>query len=227
MICEKCGKEHDGSFGSGRFCSRACANSRIRTEELKRRLSKLFSKTEKRFCKDCGKPLDSRNSTGFCKDCCRKHRMTDELKEKLRKTSKAARCGGYREKSGTIYSGWYKGFYCNSRWELAFVIYNLDHEIEFERNKIGFEYVSNGEIHKYYPDFKIGDTYYEIKGRRNNRWDEKLRTFKYPLIVLYRKEMQKYLKYVYQKYGTKRIEMLYEKTELGAVGSNPIGPAMN
>lgn len=25
-ICEQCGKEHDGSFGSGRFCSRSCSN---------------------------------------------------------------------------------------------------------------------------------------------------------------------------------------------------------
>lgn len=27
MNCEKCGKEHDGSFGSGRFCSSYCARS--------------------------------------------------------------------------------------------------------------------------------------------------------------------------------------------------------
>ena len=27
MKCEYCGKEHDGSFGSGRFCSASCASS--------------------------------------------------------------------------------------------------------------------------------------------------------------------------------------------------------
>lgn len=27
MICENCGKEHDGSYGSGRFCSKECARS--------------------------------------------------------------------------------------------------------------------------------------------------------------------------------------------------------
>ena len=27
MICEKCEKEHDGSYGSGRFCSSKCARS--------------------------------------------------------------------------------------------------------------------------------------------------------------------------------------------------------
>ena len=27
MICENCGKEHSGDFGSGRFCSKKCAKS--------------------------------------------------------------------------------------------------------------------------------------------------------------------------------------------------------
>ena len=27
MICENCGKEHNGSYGSGRFCSKECARS--------------------------------------------------------------------------------------------------------------------------------------------------------------------------------------------------------
>jgi hypothetical protein len=26
MICEFCGKEHDGSYGSGRFCSKSCCS---------------------------------------------------------------------------------------------------------------------------------------------------------------------------------------------------------
>jgi len=26
-ICENCGKEHDGSYGSGRFCSKSCKMS--------------------------------------------------------------------------------------------------------------------------------------------------------------------------------------------------------
>jgi hypothetical protein len=39
MKCEKCQKEHDGSFGSGRFCSRSCANSKERPFEVKRKIS--------------------------------------------------------------------------------------------------------------------------------------------------------------------------------------------
>jgi len=41
MKCKniKCNKEHDGTFGSGKFCSRGCANSRIKTAETKRKIS--------------------------------------------------------------------------------------------------------------------------------------------------------------------------------------------
>lgn len=36
---DKCNKEHDGSFGSGRFCRRACANSRVKSESDKLKIS--------------------------------------------------------------------------------------------------------------------------------------------------------------------------------------------
>lgn len=32
--CEWCGKDHDTLFGSGRYCSRSCANSRNRTKRI-------------------------------------------------------------------------------------------------------------------------------------------------------------------------------------------------
>jgi len=46
MKCEneKCGKEHDGSFGSGRFCCRSCANSRgARSYEIREKISKTLT----------------------------------------------------------------------------------------------------------------------------------------------------------------------------------------
>lgn len=39
MKCEKCDEYHDGTFGSGRFCSRKCANSREKTDEIRKRTS--------------------------------------------------------------------------------------------------------------------------------------------------------------------------------------------
>lgn len=37
--CEKCNKVHDGKFGSGKFCSKSCANSRIRSKETIEKIS--------------------------------------------------------------------------------------------------------------------------------------------------------------------------------------------
>lgn len=39
MKCKRCNSDHDGSFGSGKFCSRSCANSRgPRSEDVKRKI---------------------------------------------------------------------------------------------------------------------------------------------------------------------------------------------
>lgn len=45
--CEKCGKVITEKFGSGRFCSRSCANGRPHTEEQKQKISKKLSKIDK------------------------------------------------------------------------------------------------------------------------------------------------------------------------------------
>lgn len=52
MICENCGKEHNGTYGSGRFCSSFCSHSfgtkNISDEANKRRIEGLRKSAEKR-----------------------------------------------------------------------------------------------------------------------------------------------------------------------------------
>lgn len=43
--------------------------------------------------------------------------------------------GGYRKGSGVGKSGWYNGIYCDSSWELAYVIYHIDNNLPIIRNK--------------------------------------------------------------------------------------------
>lgn len=43
MLCKTCNKEHDGSFGSGKFCCRACANSRVKTDDVKQKISSTIN----------------------------------------------------------------------------------------------------------------------------------------------------------------------------------------
>ena len=38
MICEKCNNEHNGTYGSGRFCSKQCSSSRIFSKESREKI---------------------------------------------------------------------------------------------------------------------------------------------------------------------------------------------
>ena len=69
--CEKCGKPVYEKFGSGRFCSKSCANSRIQTDKINEKRSKTlkarFNQNSKVFntCIVCGNEFElQRNSRG-------------------------------------------------------------------------------------------------------------------------------------------------------------------
>ena len=73
------------------------------------------------------------------------HAKTSEKQlQRKRKISETMKknplCGGKRHGSGRGKKGWYKGYWCDSSWELALVIYNLEHNIKFERNKL-FDFI--------------------------------------------------------------------------------------
>jgi hypothetical protein len=135
----------------------------------------------------------------------RKH--SEETKKKLSSN------GGYRKGSGRGKSGWYKGHWCDSTWELAWVIYNLDHGIKFERNKEGFEYKYLGKKFKYYPDFIIEDLYLEIKGHMDKKNLEKIKQFPHKLIIISAKEIDIFINYVKEKYKVDYLPLLYEDGE--------------
>jgi hypothetical protein len=238
MICEKCGKEHNGTFGSGRFCSRSCANGHIHSEECKLHIGNGVKNSEKykkgmnkRFpdpvfikisCKQCGKIIrQSKYGYGLCQNCYDKSEMKRLTAIKSLKIAKenGKNIGGLRKGSGVGIKGWYKGFYCRSTWELAWLIYQLDHGIEVKQCKECFEYKVNGEIHKYYSDFIINGEYVEIKGRRLGYVQEKIDQFpkgKKLILIEGKKEIKPYLSYVKEKYNIdniKNIKLLYEDTK--------------
>jgi hypothetical protein len=118
--------------------------------------------------------------------------------------------GGIREGSGRGKSGWYKGYYCSSSWELAWVIYSLEHNVTFSRNLEGFEYTFDNKTHKFFPDFKLEDnSYVEVKGYETEQWKAKLSQFPHKIKVLSKEEMNPIIQYVIEKHGTEYIK-LYE-----------------
>ena len=57
--CEKCGKITEEKFGSGRFCSRACANTRTHSAETKERIRIGVNKQTICNCQFCNKEFNT------------------------------------------------------------------------------------------------------------------------------------------------------------------------
>jgi hypothetical protein len=120
--------------------------------------------------------------------------------------------GGYREGSGRSKSGYYKGIYCGSTYELCWVIYNIDHQIKFRRfsEKLEKDGVS------YYPDFILSDekTIVETKGyEKQESVDKKTKvaeSFGYTVRVLRKNDLQYAFDYVAKTYNTKKFYELYD-----------------
>jgi hypothetical protein len=121
--------------------------------------------------------------------------------------------GGYRAGSGRAKSGYFKGIYCGSTYELCWVIYNLDHSIEFSR--------FSGKLKKddivYYPDFLLSDgkTIVETKGYENqDSVDKKTKVaehFGYTVKVLRKDDLKYAFDYVEKTYNVKKFYELYDE----------------
>lgn len=78
--CEKCNKENDGKYGSGRFCSRFCANKRTISDEQRKKASDRQKILNDYVCVSCSLPFKGKIKNGRlvkCKDC-RKERVIKE-----------------------------------------------------------------------------------------------------------------------------------------------------
>lgn len=135
----------------------------------------------------------------------------ENIRQKISITAKKYHSTHENNSVGKGKRGWYKGIHCQSSWELAYVIYQLEHGINIIRNKKGFKYTWNGSEHTYYPDFYLPDLnqYIEIKGYYSDRDKCKIEQFVGNILVLQRPQLQYILDYVSSFYGDDYIK-LYE-----------------
>lgn len=229
MICENCGKEFFEDWRKDRkarktpcrFCCRKCANTRYHSEETKIKLSdsartsekaiksriKWLADNEKRYalsrifrtCPVCGKEFKviKNKRENYCSSDC------------WNKVS-----GGIREGSGRSKSGYYKGIFCNSTYELCWVIYNLDHNISFKRSKLQIPYEYEGCLHIYCPDFELENgTIIETKGYHTDIVDIKTEAAKkqgYNIEILYENDLKYAFDYVKDAYNVFDFTKLYD-----------------
>jgi len=143
-------------------------------------------------------------------------RCKDENKELLRRKklsviAKERKLGGYVKGSGRGKKGWYKGIFCDSSWELAYVIYCFDNGIDIKRNTEKRKYPFEGKVKNYIPDFLVEEKLIEIKGYVTDEWKAKIR-FNPDVQVLYEKDLIDILSYVKDKHGKDYVK-LYEETQ--------------
>lgn len=142
------------------------------------------------------------------------HIHTPETKAKLSAAAFRRKIGGYQKGSGWGKKGWYKGYFCDSSWELAYVIYSLDHHIPIKRNLESRQYIWEGKLRKYIPDFIMNNDpndIVEIKGYSSPQSLAKMEANP-DIKVLYGDDLKHVFKYVKEKYG-KNFISLYEKVE--------------
>lgn len=173
--CEKCGKIMTEKFGSGRFCSRACANSREKPLEVREKVRNSYLKTM----------------------------LSKERPEEHIITSR-------------FYTGYYKGVYCASSYELIFLLYCEEHHIKVERCKYTFKYKYKRKNKIYVPDFYLpeSNTIVELKGRGGyynaevvRRKSKSVKNSNFKFKIIYDKEFnEKYYSWAKKFYNFKKSD---------------------
>jgi hypothetical protein len=131
-------------------------------------------------------------------------------REKLSAVARHRGLGRYRAGSGRGRKGRYKGFWCDSSYELAFVAYALDHGWALERNWRSFAYEYEGAARRWIPDFRFRNgVYIAIKGYVSPQAQAKFAAFEEPLLIFTKDMLYAAFDYVIGKYGRSFVR-LYE-----------------
>jgi hypothetical protein len=196
------------------FCERKCANkysANVNIEKRKENISKGLKGNPKviESAKNSKRTIKAPRYKTNCLYC-NEEIISIQPDRKYHGECYKKVAGGKREGSGRGERGWYKGIFCDSSWELAFVIYKMDRKEKIERNTEYREYTLEGKIRKYLPDFVTQEGIIEIKGFKTKEWEQKHKENP-DVIVLYKEEMKPILEYVKSEYGNDFIKLYEDK----------------
>lgn len=201
-ICEYCNHEHDGNYGTGRFCNSKCSHgfsTKAKRKEINKKVSEKLCKLYDCTCLNCGKKFI--NKTYIKKTCsqkCRNKYFSKIVTGKQFKSGKDRKkgSGGYREKGGKSIQLNYinhLGHKMKLNKEEIKVAKKLDElKLNWIRNINYFKYITiDGKERKFYPDFYIedNDLYVEYKGWVTNEMKHKmsdsLKRNNFNLLIIY------------------------------------------
>lgn len=221
--CEVCGQSFEvfifpSEYQKGFYrktCSNNCSHKLTvqntdkisKNKSIQNSINKKISTIPKkyRYCEYCGnKILTERKNSNYCSEEC----MIKGRHEKLSKSAYLHRFGGLNPNTThkNYKRGYYKGIWCDSSWELAYLIYMFDHGFKVERNYKAKQYIFENRVYNFYPDFNIDGKLYEIKGFYTPKNKAKKEQVK-DVIFLDNKDMKPIIEYVISKYGKDYISL--------------------
>jgi len=218
--CENCGDEHNGKYGSGRFCSTKCSRG-FSTKAKRKEINEKVSKTMLSYstglisisCMHCdiSFTVPHKSVRKFCsQSCATTYRnlgstKSNKVKQKIKESVRKAYENGKKVYGGKTKWHTYKGIKVQGSYELR-TCKILDRwkdekrikDWEYTNDRIQYSY--NGENSSYLLDFKIfendGSFYYlETKGYQTERdiakWKQ-LKNMGLSLVIWFDEDIKKY-----------------------------------
>lgn len=218
IICEVCNKEQKVKYGSGRFCSRSCSNTRIRSKETRRKISKSLIgnipwnkgkiSIERKLihCLYCDKEIEVliNNKKKYCSNFCKSKGIVKYINYSA--LNKKSYQNGRKVSGGKCKWFVYKDIKVQGTYELkaCFILDNMKEKGEIENweyTNDRFSYINvEGKKSSYLLDFKIskkdgGFYYLEVKGREVDndilKW-KAIRENGFLLVVWRKEDIEKY-----------------------------------
>lgn len=135
----------------------------------------------------------------------------------------------YGTNHAPIQKYFYQDEFFDSFPELCFYLYHIKNNIKIIREPIELNYEFEGKLYHYYPDFKVGDSIYEIKGDQflaeDGSWccpydkskDEQFElkhkcALENSIVILYEKDYIKYINWFHEN-GYKKEDFKFNKNK--------------
>lgn len=169
MNCENCNNEHDGKYGSGRFCGSDCArgfSTKAKRQEINEKVSsKLKRNLQWNDCLFCGKRITAgKRRKKFCNNSCSVRHRVKYNKNYLKRLSESAKKAIKRREDLGLPCGWMIHKNKPSYAETFFMTVFKNKSIKYEYNK---------KCGRYLIDFVIGKSFaLEIDGSQHE-WSER------------------------------------------------------
>ena len=166
MVCENCGQDHQGTYGSGRFCSQKCARgfaTKAKRAEINQKVSSSLRGRQlvervNQACATCGEIFEEKASstqTHCSISCTQKHPERRALQSAHR--IEALKSGRVHHKSIRCVFPWGGGIRCDSRLEFSCLewLCRTRNVLDIRRCEEAIPYDDDGQVRKFLPDFLV------------------------------------------------------------------------